>query len=297
MKKMLLGLLLLTLTLSLALTPAAFAESSPALQAAYNALTAEGSDFSQAKAAYAEYYEGVSLDAALEDHAITITLNSASEYVEAGSWTFTEDGDYLTAVLKSDDFVGASLAQTILAAAVSAQGVNASLFNGYLSAMTLTDQQNKYLLYEEDEAAGTAKIGINIAGPFEMEGLDELILTEDVLKNLGYGPLDEQYTSTVINFGKVSVLINGSAEGATLLVMEYGELDNLAFQDIITVVKTMQPKGWEEFIAAWTELEDAHGERFSVTLNADPAVVAEILEDTPEGYSCAIVRLGGTEEE
>lgn len=296
MRKILLCTALLTLALTLALSQAALAGPSDNLKAVYDAMMAEDSSFSQIRATYASYYEGVTMDAALEDTGITVTLESTNEYVQPGSWTFTEEGDYLTITVENQDFYAMSLAQTMLTSAVSARGVNTSLFSGYLSALSLTEQENRYLFREEDEAAGTMKIGVNIAGPYEMDGLDELILTEERFATLGFDPLGESFISNVVNFGKVIMVINGNADSATILAMECGGLDDAAFQAITGAVKFMQPKGWEDFIAAFTELKDVEGENFSAELNVDEAVAGEILEDLPEGYSFALVRIGGAEE-
>ena len=299
MKKKLSRAILVALALALlpALPGTALAEPSEHLQAVYDAMTAEGSDFNQSKAMYLEYYEGVTMEAALEESGITITLDSTNEYVESGSWTFTEEGDYLTTTLGSEDFYGAGMIQMIMSAAVSAQGINTSLYNGYLSALTLTDQESDYLRQEENTEDGTTRYSINIAGPYEMDGLEEFVLTEEILKAEGYEPMGEDYTSRIINFGKISLLINGNAESAQLLVMEYGELDDLALQAAVSAAKTLQPQGWEEFTAAFTELKDMEGENFHVTLNADEAAVKEIIEDPSEGYSCAIIDIGSTGEE
>lgn len=299
MKKKTLYLVLLSLALCPALPQTTRAESSESpshLQVVYDAMIAEGSDFNQSKAMYLEYYEGVTMEAALEENGITITLDSSNEYVESGSWTFTEEGDYLTTTLESQDFYGASMAQMIMDAAVSAQGVNTSVFNGYLSALVLTEQENAYLLSEENAEDGTAKYSINIVGPYELEGLDDFVLTEEILKEQGYEPLDETYTSRVINFGKISMVINGDASSAQILVMEYGELDDLAYQAIVSTAKTLQPAGWEDFIAAFTELKEVEGENFRASLNVDEAAAKEVIEDPAEGYSYAIVNIGSTEE-
>ena len=290
MKKTFVTVLILALTLALCQT--ALAEPSNTLQSVYDALVAEGSDFSKAQALYAEYYEGVTLEAALEDNSITVTLDSKNEYVESGAWTFTLEDDTLTTTLIGWDFYGYSMANSIMSAAVTAQGVNSSLFNGYISALGLTGETNPWLTYEDDEAAGTTTIAINIVGPYELNGLDDMVMTEGVLSWQDHAPLDEEDISRVVNFGKITLLVNGNAENAMFLVMEYGELDDLALQTILLAAKTLQPSGWEDFVAGYTALENAATDAYTVTVNADEAAVGEIIEDADADYSAMIVTFG-----
>lgn len=296
MKKTLSRLMLLALSLTLSLTPS-LAEPSAALQGVYDALIAEDSYFSQTKAVYDQYYADVSIEASLSDTAITLTLNSTNEYVQPGSWTFTEDGDALTMVLSNQDIYGAGMTQYIINAAADALGVNTALYNGYLSALALTDQEGPYMTQVIDEEAGTVTIRVNIVGPYEMEGLDEMVLTEEILKDQGYEPLGENGTGRVINFGKVTMVVNGSADSADFLVMEYGALDQLACDAAVAAVKTLQPQGWEAFLSAFTAWENLEGDGFSVLAPADEATVSEIIEENLEGYVCAVIRFGQMEEE
>ena len=291
MKRTLVSVAILVVTVIVGLNTFAFAEPSEALQSVYNALVAENSSFSQSSVSYAEYFEGVTMEALLEDDGIRIVLDSENEYVESGSWFFEEAGDFLTATLASEDYFGMSMAQMVMNAAVSAHGVNPSLYNGYISAMTLTEQESPYFLYEEDEATGEMKLSINIIGPYEMEGLDEMVVTEELLIAEGYEPMGEDYMGRAINFGKISMVINGSAEEVTFLVMEYGGLDDLAYQAITCAVKALRPQGWEDFLSAFTELKDVEGEGFSIAVNVDAAEAKKIIEDLPEEYSFAVIHI------
>ena len=296
MKKTLFRLTLLTLALVLALSQAALAEPSDNLKAVFEAMTAEGSSFSRTKEMYATYYEGVSIDAALEDTGITVTVSSSNEYVQPGAWTFTEEGDYLTATMSSADFYGMSLAQVIMSAAASAQGVNTYVYNGYMTALTMSGKENRYLTFTQDEETGTTTFSINIAGPYELERLDEMLLTDDVIGQFGFEPLSEMSVSTVLNYGKISMLINGSTDSATYLVMEYGELDDAAYQAILSAVKYSKPQGWEAFTADYTALESKTGENYTAVIGADVDAVKEIIDEIPDGYSFAIFTIGKTAE-
>ncbi len=287
MKKMLKQLALLTLALALMLTQVAFAESSDALQTVYDALVAEGSSFAQSKALYAEWYEDVTLDAALEGNSIVITQESANEWVESGKWIFTREGDALTLTAEAGDYNAAGIAMTVFEAVALSHGVNSSLLNGYVFGL---GEENPYLTAETDESAGTTKYAISLNASYDFEGLDQMIMTGDTV--YFFDALDEDYTSRGGNYGKVIMVINGNVHGVTLLVCEYGELDNVAYQDLVNAVSALKPDGWETFAAEYTELRDAETDAYSVVLNPDDAQVGEIIEDRYEGYSYAIVRIG-----
>jgi len=287
MKSMMKRLALLTLALALVLTQAAFAESSDMLQAVYDALVADGSDFNQAKDMYALYYEGVSLDAALENNSIIITLDSTNEYVESGSWVFTQEGDDLTATLAQEDDSGPSMVMTVFQAVAASHGVNSSLLNGYMFAQ---GAENPYLSRETDETAGTSKYSIPLNAAYDFAGLDQMIMTEDTV--YFFDALDEDYTNRGGNYGKVILVMNGNVHNLTMLVCEYGELDEVAYQDIINAVSAAKPDGWETFVAEYTELKDAKADGYSVALNPDDALVGEIIEERYEGYTYAIVHIG-----
>ena len=285
-----LALLTLALALTLTLTQAGFAEPSDTLQAVYDALVADGSTFNQSKDIYALYYEGVSLDAALEDNAIVLTLDSTNEWVESGSWAFTLDGDDLTLTVGAEDHYGTSMLMIVFEAVAASRGVNSSLLNGYVFAM---GEENPYLTGQVDEAAGTFSYIIPLNASYDFEGLDQMIMTEDTV--YFFDALDEDTTSRGGNYGKVIMVMNGSVHSLTMLVCEYGELDHVAYQDIINAVSATKPDGWETFVAEYTELKDAEADGYSVVLHADDALVGEIIDERYEGYAYAVVHIGEAE--
>ncbi|MBR0407522.1 MAG: hypothetical protein IJI53_05765 [Clostridia bacterium] len=287
MNKLLKRLALLTLTLALLLAHAAFAEPSDTLRTVYDAMMAEGSSFSQSKDIYAQYYEGVSLDAALEDNGIVITLDSANEYVASGSWTFTQEGDDLTATFAAEDYYGSSMALTVFQAVAASRGVNSSLLNGYIAGL---GPEIPYLTVETDESAGASKYSIHLNASYDFAGLDQMIMTEETV--YFFDALDEDYTSRGGNYGKVIMVMNGNVHSLTILVCEYGELDDVAYQDIVNAVSAVKPDGWETFAAEYTELKDAATDVYSVTLHPDDGQVGEIIDERYEGYVYAIVRIG-----
>ena len=140
-----------------------------------------------------------------------------------------------------------------------------------------------------NETDGTTDVRINIAGPWAMEALDQMVIDE---RSLFYGALTGESASIAANVGKVMMVANGSADDVTILLGEYGELDDTALKSLVNIVSILQPKGWEAFTAGYTEMADAQAEGYSVRLNVDAATVGEIIEDAPEGYSFAVVHFG-----
>ena len=279
-------LILLLLTLALALTQIAFAENDVTIQAVYDALVADGSEFNQTKEIYAQYYEGVELDAALEDNSIVITLNSANEWVDSGAWTFTQEENALTTTVADGDYYSMGYVMTMYRTVAAIHGVNGSLLNGYIAAL---GADNPYFSREEGENGVKWIIPLNPS--YEMEGLDDMVIRD--ANDIGFlDALDEDFTNMGGSYGKVILVLNGNVHGLNMLVCEYGGLDDVAYQDIINVISIEQPDGWEKFVAEYTALQDAEADGYSVVLNADDDQVGEFLDERYEGYAYAIVRIG-----
>ena len=83
-----------------------------------------------------------------------------------------------------------------------------------------------------------------------------------------------------------------TGDGLTVLLSEYGGTDELAYQSRINIAEILQPKGWEQFKAEYTELADAEGDGYSVKLDPDAETLAEIIEDAREEDSFVLVRFG-----
>ena len=282
-KTTMINLLALVLTL---LVPFACAETSAAVQGVFDALTADGSDYNQTKAMYAEYFEGIQWEEAVEGDSIVISISN-SEYMD-GSWTFTQEGDYLTATFDGEDYTGLSMAMSMLKAVGGYLGMETDVLSGYVSGMNYLGIENDCFIMERDEAAGTTTVRINDAAPWDMAELDQMVLDETVVE-----PMEEGFTSSAANFGKLTMVANVEGDGMVILLGEYGGLDDLAYRSIINVVSILKPAGWEDFIANYTELADAAADGYTVTLNADMAEVSEIVYDAKDSYSYAIIRFGG----
>ena len=282
--------LFLILAVALLAVQAAAAEKADPMEGVYEALTAEGSAYSESKAVSREYYPDIKYEEKLEGDRFTITVSGSGEY--DGSWVFVREGDYLVMTTKEDDFYAGVIALNVLWAAGDYYGANHVLLNAYVSGLEALGMDNPYFKREIDDASGTMKISIRISGPYDMPELDSMVLTGDVLNLYGFEPLSETITSHVANMGKVSAIINGNREDTTFLIMEYGELDDIALQDLVNLVGYLQPAGWEAFTAGYTELKDAEEAEYTVTTNVDKAAVQEIIDEPPEGYSFAIARFG-----
>jgi len=285
MKKIAKTMLALTLALAL-LIPAAWAESDAAIKGIYDALLAEGSDYSQAKAITVEYSPDTKYEEKLEDDGFTITV-SGDEY-SSGTWRFMREGNALTTTISNDGMQGVMVIYVVKAVA-DYLGMNGSLTMGYVNGLSMLDLSSDDFAMIPDEAAGTTDVRVNIAGPWAMKELDQMVIDD---RSLFYGALTEESTSMAANIGKVMMIANGNENDVTILLGECGELDDVALQSLINVVGLLQPEGWENFTANYTQLADAQAEGYEVKLNVDTETVGGIIDDAPEGYSFAVAHFG-----
>lgn len=287
MKKRFRTAVLLALALALAAARFACAEPGAALKAIFDALVAEDSSYSDMKDLYRQFYENVTFEEALTDDAITITAGG-SESLE-GSWTFTREGDHLTAAFAKDDDIGLSLTTQVLDAVAAAFGMNADLTQSYVNGLSTLKLGSDNFSIAEDPATGASNIRVNIAGPWDMKELDDMVFDESTLH---CGALDRDGTSMGASIGKVMMVANGDVNDLTVLLGEYGGLDELAYRSIINIAGVMRPKGWQDFTAAYTGLADVQTEGWSVKLNADYSTVGMFIEDVNREYSYALIRFG-----
>lgn len=285
MKKNAKTILLLTLALAL-LIPAAWAEPDAAVKGIYDALLEEGSDYSRAKAITVEYSPETKYEEKLENDGFTITV-TGDEY-SSGNWRFTRDGDALTTAISSGGMQSVMVIYVVKAVA-DYLGMNGSLTMGYVNGLSMLDLSSDDFAMTPDETAGTTDVHINIAGPWAMKELDQMVIDD---RSLSYGALTEESASMAANIGKVMMIANGTADDVTILLGEHGELDDVALKSLINVVGILQPKGWEDFSANYTRLADAQAGGYEVALNVDAQTVGQIIDDAPEGYSFAVAHFG-----
>lgn len=168
-------------------------------------------------------------------------------------------------------------------------GMNGSLTMGYVNGLSMLDLNSDDFSLTRNETDGTTDVRINIAGPWAMKELDQMVIDE---RSLFYGALTEESASIAANIGKVMMIANGTESDVTILLGEYGELDELARKSLVNIVGILQPAGWEDFTANYAEMAEVDAEGYSVRLNVDAATVGEIIEDAPEGYSFAVAHFG-----
>jgi len=252
----------------------------------FDALTAEGSDYSQTKAMYAEYYEGIQWKEAVEGDSIVISISN-SEYMD-GSWTFTQEGDYLTATFDDEDYTGLSMAMSILKAVGDYLGMEDDVMTGYVNGLNILGIESDDFVMEQDDIGATT-VRINDSAPWNMAELDQMVLDENTVQ-----PLEEGYTSTAANFGKLMMVANDNSSDFTILLGEFGGLDDLGYRSIVNVVSILKPAGWERFVEDYAELAEAQTDAYTVKLNADAAEVAKIIEDAKDSYEYAILRFGAS---
>lgn len=286
MKKTIKSAALISL-LMLLFVQAACAEPSEILQGIFDALTAKDSSYSQTKVLYAEYMPEAKFEEELTDDSIIITI-SGIEGMD-GTRTFVQDGDYLKTTLASGDFYGAMLATEIMHAVGAYYEMNTRLLTGYINGLDTNGLENKYFISTPDEKGENIEISIYIAKAYDMKELDEIVLNE---ATLSFAPLTRDYNSMAAAAGKIRMIANGTTDFVTILVGEYGELDDLAYQSIINIVKALKPQGWETFETDYPKLADAELPYCTVTLNPDESVVSDIIYDDHECMSFALLRFG-----
>ena len=284
MKKM----IAMSLCMTLLLAQGVCASPSETMEGIYEALLDDGSLYTDIKTSYQEYYPDMVFEETLGDNEITVSV-SDSGFMD-GSWDFTCDGDYLTAVVSDEDFFGMMMTTYITRAVADYFGMNGSLVSGYINGVSILGIENDNFVMTEDGDSGTARIRINIAGPWDMKELDRMVLDKEVLD---YEPLGEEHSSITGNVGRVMTVANGTRDDLTVLIGEYGGLDDLAYQSIINIAGILQPAGWEEFTAGYTELADADTAGYTVVLDVDEAAVREVIDDMNEEYSYAVIHFTG----
>lgn len=266
----------------------ACAEPDEALKGIFDALLAEGSDYSDNKAIYNEYYPETKFEETLNDNGFTITI-SGNEYFN-GSWTFVQDGDHLTLTTSAGDFYGSILAGQVVNAVGKYYDMDTNILNGYINGLSALEIENDNFTITPDEKGENFTAKINIAGPYDMKELDEMVLND---KSLFFDPLGEDHLSNAASIGKIMMIANGNVDELKILLGEYGGLDDLAYQSLINTVKVLQPKGWETFIEEYKELTNAETPLYSVKLDAGIDAAKEIIDDPREGDSFAIIQFGG----
>ena len=267
--------------------------SAETLKGVYEALLAPDSDYSQNKALYLEFYPELEYSESLETDRINLSRKAnGNEYFTDSSTDFVLDGDYLSAVIAEDDFVGIARVTEMANAVAGYLGMETDLVSGYLNGLSDPAIETENFSMTEDEAAGTFTFRLYVGGPWDMKELDRMVLNEAVLDP---EPLGEDYTSQGGSVGKMQYLANGNADNYTVLFAEYGELDDVAYQSIVNLVTLRKPVGCEAFLADFTELKALETDQYSVTLDPDDDTIAQIMGERNDKFSYVLVRFGSEE--
>ena len=266
---------------------------SATLKGIFDALTAEGSDYSEYKTLYKEYYPELEYVETLEADRINLTFKAnGNEYFTDGSWDFVEDGNYLTAVIDESDYTGVFRVMNVASAIGDYFGMDTDLVNGYLNGIVSIDPENENFRMTEDEAAGTLNFRLNIAGPWDMKELEEMVIDAELLDE---EPLNSDYSSQSASVGKMRMLANGSVDDYTVLFAEYGGAGDLTYQSIVNVVQTRKPANWEAFLADFTALQDLETDDYKVILDPDDATIQDIFGELNDKYGYVLVQFGEPE--
>ncbi len=264
-------------------------DTSSALKRVYECLIKEDSEYSEFKGYYAESLPDVKFEEKLEDTKITISA-SGSEYAE-GTWDFVLDGDYLTINVNQDDFMGAMMVSNVASAIGDYLGMDRDLLTGYLNGMGILDYENTDYIIKQDEATGTYTFKLNITKPYEMKELDQMVIDKALLSD--YEPLSEESSSIMFTIGKVSMSVNGSADELTVLLREYGQLDEVALKSVVNAISYFKPKGYENFVADFTKIEEVETDGYKVSLRVDDETLEDSVFQKDEKYSFMMVTFGG----
>lgn len=271
------------------------ADASETLTGIYEALIAPDSKYSQDKALYAEYYPETEYVETLGSDRITIEfLANGNEYLTDGTWEFVEDGDHLNVVIADDDYFAVTYMLNMANAIGDYFGMDTDLINGYLNGLGVLELESDNFSMTQDETAGTTTYSLNIAGPWDMKELDQMVLGDPALD---VEPLIDANTSQGGSIGKMQYLANGSVDSFTMLFAEVGELDDIAYQSIVNLVKLYQPAGWEAFLADFTELKALETDGYSVNLDPDDDTITEIMNERNDHFSYVLVQFGAEEAE
>ena len=303
LRQMLAAALALVLPLSLAACgqgasvreAAGKADASETLKGVYEALLAPYSDYSRNKALYLDFYPELEYGESLEADRIELSRKAnGNEYFTDSSTVFVLDGDYLTAVVAEDDFVGIARVTEMADAVAGYLGMERDLVNGYLNGLSDPAIETDNYSMTEDETAGTFTFRLYVGGPWEMKELDRMVLSEAVL---GAEPLGEEFTSQGGSVGKIQYLANGNADSYTALFAEYGALDDIAYQSVVNLISLRRPTGYEAFLADFTGLKALETEDYAVVLDPDDETIAEIMGERNEKFSYLLVRFGSGENQ
>lgn len=254
-------------------------ESRELMQGIFEKLTAAGSSYSDWKADFNATTFAEKLDGE------KITVSAKGEEGLDGEYIFTHDGDYITyTAADAEDYSGYSVFMYIRDAVGDYYGMNHTLMNGYIAGLNNFDLENKFMIMDTEN--GVFKV--YAAGQWDMKELDGMYVNDKALEYTD--ALTENDTNSYINSGKITVAAFGNKSNLELIVYEYGDKNTeLTYKSIMTTVAKLQPNGYKTFAKDYTELKEAKGKGYKVSLALDNSVAQAHELKELEGYSYVTV--------
>lgn len=273
--------------------------SEDAIKAVFENFTKEGSDYSEYKETMKEMYPDVKFEEKLEDGKITVSTPGSNDgLLQAGSCEFVQDGDYITLKNPKDDLFGAGMLAYLIPAVGEAMKMDPFIYDSYISGSMILGENNEYVSVT-DEADGSKTYKIYDVGSFDMKGLEDMHITEKIVEEYKPEELSEGVDAFIaIPMGRIRFVAHGNQDDMTIAVGEYEKLTDNAYKSIVNGVKTLQPKGYEKFLEAFTEdafkeQKELTGEGYEVYYEIKDEDMESLgIEDEEENFNFVVVDFG-----
>ncbi|MBQ1441553.1 MAG: hypothetical protein IIZ08_06515 [Clostridia bacterium] len=248
------------------------------MEGIYEKLTAN-EDYAEWKAQFTGTTFGEKLDGK------SIVIKAKGDEGINGEYVFTHEGDYITyKPSNGEEYSGYAVFMNIRNAVADYYGMNSTLMNGYIAGLNFIGAKNKYLVIDFENL----DFRIYAAKKWEMKELDKMFVNEKALEYTD--ALTDEYKNGYINSGRITAAMFGNRGKFELIVGEYGKSNTeLTYNSIMNIVAKLQPDGYKSFANDYTELKDAKGRGYKVTVGLDSNVAAEHEFTAEEGYSYVTV--------
>jgi hypothetical protein len=259
------------------------------LDAVYQGFIEEGSDFDDYKQSVEEYYDDASVTTDLTEKGFKITVAGSGEYIEPGSWEFVVDGDYLTIHVAEDDISGIVFFDYLFEPVAEVLGMDGDLYPSYIHCIQATHAESPYCTTKQLED-GSSILALYIAAPFEMAGIDDIYVTEQVAQEFLFAAEgDDNFYS--IPIGKIRFIAHGTADAMTVSIGEYGGNTKRSYDSLVNALKVIKPAGYESFLKAFKEFKGIEGKGFSASAGIDEEAKTYLgISDEDEHYSFYTIR-------
>ena len=243
---------------------------------------------------YKSYYPDAEFSESIEGDSIVIKIDGVDEIVGIagtdGDYTYTLDGDYITYVSSEQDYTGPSMLMFIADSVADYLGMSKELVSGYILAVSSRGIENDYFLVQTDDATGETTYMLYVGGAYDLSLIDDMYIDDTALEYTD--ALTEDSMSSAVNVGKIISRFDGSADEVRIAVGEYGENTELTYKSVRNLVAKLQPVGYEDFAAEYTQLDEVQTDEYSVTFGLDDEAVESGNFDGLDAYSFVIVTFG-----